>query len=888
MKKGNRKHIRLLAMAMSLVVVGMLAAFIALAAQPEPAAAQQDLCDGPLAPLLPQCEDSTTTPGTTPPTDVTLTPTPGTDLPADTMLVSSSSTGSAAVKLTLTIVNLPSNLNSGSWVEIYLEDDYQEPNSISRQDVVFIATNADGTGTRATNDGGTVTAAAVEIDDGGEIDGEDDAVVISARIPDMDPRDDSFGYPVQGQTLMMIVASSAGIENPTEATSNSTGYAIVGAGDDRGDVADVKLTDLLVEAKIGLSADDGGRGKAVTVAGSGFNNGTEATVYVQPNAIAMWWDGLDCQMMNAAVSPKSDEPQVGSDDPEASPASPYCAMYADLTPDAKSVVKRAGLASEDVCQQIVDDGDSLGTDGVDSNDKFEVEFTVHQDEFDAGEVNYICAADNESPSNRLASAVKVFDVTPSLTISPDSVSSGEEVTLKPRDFEDATAEEPLAVSLNGGTAFVPKADGSDYVFDMPGGLSGMVQVSFKQGGDTKRGTITVDPSSLTLNQTEVAPNQSIIISGSGFSEDSYVLVEKITIDGEPLVVDESGVENVTGKEAEDAGKPVDAGEAAVKTTSSGQFTVTVNIWHDGAGNPALDADEYTIKVTDSNGYEGKTKITISEPTVMVTPLVAGPRDSITISGTNWPVTTSDDDHDVDISIDGKTRSVSIDSIGRFNYPYQLSGGIDIGTEHDITVMFDGGVGGDIEETITFSVPSANVVITPPAAAPGGSIDLEITGMPIYERVTEVTIDGGNRMGGTAINTDSEGDVTITGIVIPFADPGFYPVKIVVGTGGSAETAIVQLEILAESDVRGVTSPLPGAVTDLGDSLVRIFHFNSTSKVWTFYDPRPEFEDLNTLTELAAGQPYSILVSENVENVVLNGKIRNLTCVGGDCWNQLVW
>ncbi len=161
-------------------------------------------------------------------------------------------------------------------------------------------------------------------------------------------------------------------------------------------------------------------------------------------------------------------------------------------------------------------------------------------------------------------------------------------------------------------------------------------------------------------------------------------------------------------------------------------------------------------------------------------------------------------------------------------------------------------------------------------------------MPIYERVNQVVIDGGNRLGGTAVNTDSEGDVTITGIVIPFADPGFYPVKIVVGTGGSAETAIVQLEILAESDVRGVTSPLPGAVMDLGDSVVRIFHFNTSSKVWTFYDPRPEFEGLNTLTELAGGQPYWILVSENVENVVLNGRTRNLTCVGGDCWNQEVW
>ena len=126
-------------------------------------------------------------------------------------------------------------------------------------------------------------------------------------------------------------------------------------------------------------------------------------------------------------------------------------------------------------------------------------------------------------------------------------------------------------------------------------------------------------------------------------------------------------------------------------------------------------------------------------------------------------------------------------------------------------------------------------------------------MPIYERVTEVMIDGGNRLGGTAVNTDSEGDVTITAIVIPFAEPGFYPVKIVVGTGGSAETAIVQLEILAEARCEPESpSPVSDArARNLGDSLVRVFHFNTSSKVWTFYDPRPEFEGLNTLTELAA-------------------------------------
>ena len=57
---------------------------------------------------------------------------------------------------------------------------------------------------------------------------------------------------------------------------------------------------------------------------------------------------------------------------------------------------------------------------------------------------------------------------------------------------------------------------NDYTFEMLGGLTGTVQVSFNQGGDTKRTSIAVVPSSLTLIETEVAPNQSIVISGSGF------------------------------------------------------------------------------------------------------------------------------------------------------------------------------------------------------------------------------------------------------------------------------------------------------------------------------------------------------------------------------------
>ena len=832
MKKGNRKHVRLLAMAMSLAVVGMLAAFIALAAQPAPASAQ-DLCDGPLAPLLPQCQDGSTPPppptgpGTPPPpTDAT----DGTDLPAGAMLESSSDTSSAGVKLTLTI-ELDRNLTGSSWVEIYLEDDYQEPGSIAKENVIF---EIQGTNPAETNPPSnptlntTFTAAAVEIDDGGEIDGEEDAVVISARIPDMRSGDET-GYPLAGQTLRMVVSKAAGIENPSEQGSHSTGFSIIGGTADRADEAGMKLDDLPTLAKISLDADDGGRGKEVTISGSGFNNGTTAEAFV---------------------------------------------LVADTKPmDCETLIANS-------------DSESLGTAGVGSDDKFSIVFTVHQDEFDAGMVNWICAKDSESDGgNRYSSDVDGFEVKDSLSITPEAVAYGEEVTLKPRDFMSSATlvyvylggTEAENTLMYGGSDAPVQRDGSDYVFDMPGGYSGSLRITVEYSDGAKASaTINVEPSSLTLSVTEAAPNQSIVISGSGFSEKSYIKVSDITIDGQPLVVDESGTENVlVGVEIVEV----------VKTTSTGEFTASVKVWsYSTTDNPALSDGTYKIEAEDVQGFSGSAIITILAPTLMVSPTAAGPRDYIVISGTNWPVSTSDDDREVNINVDDRNRNAGVDSTGRFNYEYQLRSTIQIGKEHTITVTYDDEDGsGDIEEEITFIVPSSNVTIIPAAAAPGETIAVEITGMPIIRLVEEVVIDGADRLR-DSYTTDNEGNVTVEGIVVPYADPGFYPVRITVGD----DTAVVQLEILAEADVRGATSPLPESVMDLGDSVVRVFHFNTSSKVWTFYDPRPEFEGLNTLTELSGGQPYWILVSENVANVVLNARTRNLTCVGGDCWNQLVW
>ena len=207
---------------------------------------------------------------------------------ADSCMKSSSSTGSAAVKLTLTIEMLAKDLTGSSWVEIYLEDDYQEPGSIAKENVIFEARGIPTTGGSGVDVDTTFAAAAVEIDDGGKIvnpDGDDDedVVVISARIPDMKDGD-ATGYPKAGQTLIMVVSDAAGIKNPSEAGSHSVGFSIIGGTDDRADEAEMKLTDLPTLAKISLSDDDGGRGKEVTISGSGFNDGTEAEAFVRYGA----------------------------------------------------------------------------------------------------------------------------------------------------------------------------------------------------------------------------------------------------------------------------------------------------------------------------------------------------------------------------------------------------------------------------------------------------------------------------------------------------------------------------------------------------------------------------------------------------------------------------
>ena len=180
----TRKHIWPVSLVMSIAIVGALAAFLVLGANPGPTQAQDDKCataTGDALELLRELGLCTADTSDTAQDDKCATATGdalellrevglcpvGSSATGD-MIMSTSDTASAAVKLTLTI-DLEQNLTGSSWVEIYLEDDYQEPGSIAKENVIFEARGTPTTGDSGVDVDTTFAAAAVEIDDGGKI-----------------------------------------------------------------------------------------------------------------------------------------------------------------------------------------------------------------------------------------------------------------------------------------------------------------------------------------------------------------------------------------------------------------------------------------------------------------------------------------------------------------------------------------------------------------------------------------------------------------------------------------------------------------------------------------------------------------------------------------------
>ena len=129
-----------------------------------------------------------------------------------------STTGSAGLRLVLKIeADGIQDMAAGDRVEVFLENDYVVPSSISTSSVSFIIGGGDTVGVAY---GSTISAASVSVADGGDIPGTDtdgDAHSIVAEIPDCHPSDEDRHFPNSpssegDDTLTLVIETSAGID----------------------------------------------------------------------------------------------------------------------------------------------------------------------------------------------------------------------------------------------------------------------------------------------------------------------------------------------------------------------------------------------------------------------------------------------------------------------------------------------------------------------------------------------------------------------------------------------------------------------------------------------------------------------------------------------------
>ena len=764
--------------------------------------------------------------------------TTGTDMPAAGYMITSDSTsGGGAPEFKVVIASLSRDLAVGSSIVLYLEDDYQEPETIPATSVYFVAEPPSG----STGNGARVyTIIPPKIDTGAYFDEDKKDISIRVFIPDMctNATDECEGPngPMQGQKLTMVVEDDSGIKNPTEAGTHSVLIDVLGPADSIPKASDtlarndaLRDTDpsteqtLMTLPKISLSDVDNKRGYELTITGSGFNDGTTASAYV----------------LRAASAP---------------------ANCAAIVSNPASTLIGSGL--------------------VGSDDKVTIVVDVTVPTFGAGNVNQICMVDGE---NRYSSDIDDFKLQPSIRIVPSTVSSGDTINVFAQDYPGGGGF--MELKLAGQVVYVSGAtvnavavrstsltDGAaTATFDVPGSvggkpLQGTVRVDAKWGTTTENAKITVAGSELTPSETDVLPNESITISGNGYGSQTCIDVAKITLDNVAVQVDSESTIRCTSGSGDNA-----TNYTGVEVSNSGQFVATITLWPDdqSAANPTLIAGSHELTVEDSQGFTGSTKLTIAEPTISVLPDIVGPRDYVVISGENWPVDNTDNSNSglitIEISEGGRTRSYSVyaDNTGRFTAEHRVSKDVAIPSTNQVKGDYGNG---EIVEVGNFSVPAATVTVTPSSAQPGDMVNLSATDMPVYASADYVKI-GGTVFNDPGANTDIDGNITIDDILVPGLDPGTY--SVVINVDGTV--AIGELEVLAEDSAAGAGAELPGALEGLDDNLVRVFHFNDVDKSWDFFDPRDEFAELNTLTTLVNGEPYWVLVSEGQADVVLNNK-----------------
>ena len=729
--------------------------------------------------------------------------------------------------------------NGTGQITLDWDDAFGIPATIATSHVTMTASVVSGSGSTAASADVAVNPTDVTITFIG-VENDEPRMVIT--VPDMDPAENTGGNGIgNGSNVSIIIAQAAGITNPTE---GQTPTLKISTTSDTTNFSGTNSSFTTVPRLVELSGKDGSRGDTITATAKGFKNSTTAT----------FWRDADGDGNRDAGELDLCSAEVASDDTAS------CSFTITVPPF------------------------DVGTAGSGGS-------CTYGSVSDCNFINAIDGRDNTKTTTATADITSSrFEVEGKITAIPDSGSPGDNIVVQ---LEDFAASDNIASMYIAGTAITTLSDGSTLLTTKETDSSGNLTVTVtipdgvapgKQAlkvttdaAQTQRDTVTIGGASVTATPSgSVKPNQRITLIGSGFTTGGSAT---INTSGDGSSISIGGADLASAKINDGSSVAIDNG---------GSWSTSVDL-------PVIPATTaggtVELKVKDSSGRLGTTTLTFPARTLTISPTEGRVGTQVSVVGANFPAK-NDEGESVTVTVTydagtNKTNSTTVvpDASGNFTASVQVPTSAAIPSDNTVKASFDDASSTAITvyTTDTHSVPSATIALSKSTGPAGTTVSITASGFKRFSPVSEVLAGTTDVTPAPKPATDANGQATFD-ITIPGLDVGSQTVKVT----AASTAASAAFTVSADSTVTGVETAVATAVEPLGDSLVRVFNFNNVTKSWSFYDPRPEFADANTISAMTAGDIYWINVSAAQEGVALNSKARDLTCSDGDCWNQLVW
>ena len=796
--------------------------------------------------------------------------------------MASSTDPGANAQYTLTFIS-GKNYDVGTKsIEIKMED-FENLDGLDENDITM-RTDRGTTEVRATSPDAVV------------VDGDE----VSITVPDLSVEEGSsareeIGIDI-GELVTIVFRQSARITNPTEGGKGYPGkvypWEVDGVASYKKDGTEYqknKMNSVVVPIIIDVDDDEAGRGETVILTGSGYKSGTTLTFWRDANADGVK-SGSEAELCSGEVN--SDDigscefvvnkppflPGTSGNDPDASCEAVIRedAMATDPNEQAPLLVNncnfinavdgRNNTATLPMAPQIKRGSNAAAlTDDTLAFPDADGELTV--DVTGAGEA----LTDMYTRYNEDVKAY-ILTLEPSLEASPESGNPGETILLQLRDFGSGTVDrveiagEPVSPAVS---QVIPSSGDHNFSIiipdDVPEGKQSLQL--FIDGSGDERITLTIGGPIVRATPSDVVPNQRISLVGTGFSRAADEL-ESITIGGE--LIPDSRINDGDGIDS-------------VSVDSGGNWSTSVDLPLTSATTAEGSRE---IRVRDDQGREGTILVDFPARKITIIPESGRVGTLATVRGEGFPGKNDDGStYNIQIVYDASggretTVSATADAGGTFEVQLTVPTSASIPSTNTVKVMFSDDKNINVVTTVTHSVPEGAIRLSTDSGPRGTTVEVIGEGFKSFVPVSSVKVGALEVTPSPRPSTDDQGMMSFD-ITIPGLDNGIQTIEVKVGDTTASKGFTVRPSGVSAGDI--TESSL--ATVNLGDNFVRSFNFNNDTKSWTFYSP--EAPDDSTQTSFITGESYWILIGESQE-VILNGKTRNLTCAAGSCWNQIVW